>query len=62
VFSKEHLNTLTSMNNVAGVRSNQYKSTEAGRLYRETFAMKEKVSRKENPETLMSISKVVPTY
>ena len=47
---------LTSMNEIALALSEQRKYAEAERMHRETLAPREKVSGKEHPETLRSIS------
>jgi tetratricopeptide (TPR) repeat protein len=55
VLSKEHLDTLTSMNNLASVLDSQGKYEEAEAMHRQTLALKEKVLSKEHPSTLTSI-------
>jgi tetratricopeptide (TPR) repeat protein len=55
VLGKEHPDTLTSMNNLAGVLDSQGKYEEAEAMYRQTLASREKVLGKEHPSTLMSV-------
>ena len=55
VLGKEHPNTLTSMNNLAGVLSHQGKYEEAEEMHRRTLALSETVLGKEHPDTLASM-------
>ena len=56
VLGKEHPDTLTSMNNLAGLLESQGKYNAAELLYRETLQLREKVLGKEHPDTLQSIN------
>jgi hypothetical protein len=57
VLSKEHPDTLTSMNNLALVLGNQGKYEEAEEMHRQTLGMVKTVLGKEHPSTLMGRSK-----
>jgi tetratricopeptide (TPR) repeat protein len=56
VLGREHPDTLSSMNNLAGVLNSQGKYEEAEAINRETLAQSEKVLGREHPDTLTSIS------
>ena len=56
VLGREHLDTLTSMNNLALVLNSQGKYEEAEAMHRETVATREKVLGREHPDTLTSMS------
>jgi hypothetical protein len=58
VLGKEHPETLTSMNGLAGALSNQGKYAEAEKMHLETLALSEKVSGKEHPSTLISMKEL----
>jgi tetratricopeptide (TPR) repeat protein len=55
VLSKEHPDTLGSMNNLARVLDRQGKYEEAEAIHRQTLALREKVLSKEHPDTLTSV-------
>jgi hypothetical protein len=55
VLRKEHPETLTSMNNLAGVLFQRNKYEEAEGLHRQTLAAREKVLGTRHPSTLTSI-------
>ncbi|KAF2197775.1 hypothetical protein GQ43DRAFT_451462 [Delitschia confertaspora ATCC 74209] len=54
-LGKEHLFTLTTINNLAQTLSGQGKYAEAEKMHRETLALREKVLGKEHPDTLNSL-------
>jgi tetratricopeptide (TPR) repeat protein len=56
VAGGEHPDTLTSMNNLALVLSNQGKYEQAEEMYRQVLRLKETVLGKENPSTLTSMN------
>jgi hypothetical protein len=56
VLGLEHPETLTSMNNLAGVLDRQGKYKEAEAMHRQTLAISEKMLRPEHPFRLTSIS------
>ena len=56
VLGKEHPQTLTSMNNLAGLFNSQGRYDAAEPLYRETLQLTEKVLGKEHPDTLRSMN------
>ena len=55
VLGREHLDTLTSMSNLASVLSSQGKYEEAEAINQQTLARKEKVLGPEHPDTLTSV-------
>jgi tetratricopeptide (TPR) repeat protein len=56
VLGKEHLDTLTSMSNLALVLDRQGKYEEAEKMNRRTLELYERVLGKEHPDTLMGMS------
>jgi Tetratricopeptide repeat len=56
VLGKEHPSTLTSMNNLTLVLSNQGKYEEAEEMLRQSLGLSETVLGKEHPLTLMSMN------
>ncbi|EXL45101.1 hypothetical protein FOCG_13864 [Fusarium oxysporum f. sp. radicis-lycopersici 26381] len=56
VLGKEHLSTLSSMNNLASVLDDMGEYKEAEKMYRETLELSEKVLGKEHPSTLSSMN------
>jgi hypothetical protein len=56
VLGLKHLDTLTSMNNLAGVLNRQGKYKEAEAMHRQTLAKSEKMLRPKDPFRLTSIS------
>ena len=56
MLGKEHPDTLTSMNNLANVLSDQGKYEEAEEMHRQVLAVKETVLGKEHPDTLTSMN------
>jgi hypothetical protein len=55
VLGAEHPDTLTSMNNLAGVLNSQGKYEEAESMNRQTLARREKVLGAEHPDTITSV-------
>ena len=53
--AEEHSSTLTSMNNLAEVLSNQGKCEEVEGIHRQTLALREAVLGTEHPDTLTSM-------
>jgi tetratricopeptide (TPR) repeat protein len=58
VLGKEHLDTLSSMNNVAVALSDQGQYAKAEQMHRETLILIKKVVGKEHPDTLSSMNNV----
>ncbi|RDW58657.1 hypothetical protein BP6252_13133 [Coleophoma cylindrospora] len=56
VLGKEHIETLASMANLAGVLSSQGKYSDAEKIYREALQLKKTVLGKDHPETLTSMN------
>ncbi len=56
MLGKEHPNTLTSINNLAGVLSSQGKYKEAEEMHKQVLALREMVLGKEHPSTLGSMN------
>ena len=56
MLGKEHPSTLTSMNNLAGVLSDQGKYKQAEEMHRQALGLYETVLGKEHPHTLASMS------
>jgi len=56
LFKEKHPETLTSMNEIGVVLSNQGKYEAAEKMHRETLQLSEKVLGKEHPETLTSMN------
>ncbi|KAK5674032.1 hypothetical protein LTS10_013212 [Elasticomyces elasticus] len=56
VLGEEHPDTLTSMNNLAGVLGSQGKYEAAESMHRQALAIREKVLGAEHPDTLMSMN------
>ena len=56
VLGKEHPDTLTSMNNLAGALRGQGKYEEAEQMHRQALELTEKVLGKEHPDTLTSMN------
>jgi hypothetical protein len=56
VLDKEHLDTLTSMNNLAGVLRDKGKYERAGEIHRQALGLMETVLGKEHLSTLTSIN------
>jgi prophage maintenance system killer protein len=56
VLGKEHPYTLTSMNNLANLLSNQGKYEQAEEMHRQALRLKEAVLGKEHPSTLTSMN------
>jgi tetratricopeptide (TPR) repeat protein len=56
VLGKEHPDTLTSMNNLASVLSNQGKYEQAEEMHRQALRLRETVLGKEHPSTLTSMN------
>ncbi|KAI0123269.1 Tetratricopeptide repeat-domain-containing protein [Xylariales sp. AK1849] len=54
--SPEHPDTLTSMNNLAGVLSRQGKYEEAEQMHRQTLELRKELLGPEHPDTLASIN------
>src|SRR5271170_6507513 len=61
VSGKGHPSTLTSMNDLAGVLSDQGKHDQAEEVYRRTLELSETVLGKEHPLTLASMNNLVFT-
>ena len=55
MLGKEHPNTLTSINNLAGVLSSQGKYEEAEEMHRQALTLKKRVLEKKHPDTLTSV-------
>jgi len=55
VLGMEHPNTLTSMNNLAAVLSDQGKYDEAEQMLRNVLGIRQKVLGMEHPDTLSSV-------
>lgn len=62
VLGKEHPDTLTSMNNLAGLYESQGKCEAAKALYEETLQLRKKILGLEHPQTLGSINKLARLY
>jgi tetratricopeptide (TPR) repeat protein len=56
VFSKEHSQTLTSMNYLAVLMQSQGRYEAAGPLYKETLQLRKKILGQEHPDTLTSMN------
>jgi hypothetical protein len=59
VLGKEHPDTLTTMNNLANVLSDQGKYEQAEEMHRQTLGLRETVLGKEHPFTLISMNNLV---
>jgi hypothetical protein len=57
VPSKEHPDTLTSMNNLAGTLRYQGNYEQAEEMHQQTLGLSERALGKEHPSTLMSMNK-----
>jgi hypothetical protein len=55
VLGKEHPSTLTNMNNLAAVLSDQDKYEQEEEMHQQALGLRETVLGKEHPDTLMSI-------
>ncbi|MCP4347069.1 MAG: CHAT domain-containing protein, partial [Desulfobacterales bacterium] len=62
VLGKEHPDTLTSMNNLAGLYKSQGRYGEAEPLYKAALQLRENVLGKEHPDTLTSMNNLAGLY
>ena len=58
VLGPEHLDTLTSMSNLAGALSRQGKYVKAKQMHQQTLELRKKVLGLEHPHTLTSINEL----
>jgi hypothetical protein len=62
VLGEEHLYTLTNMNNLASVLSDQGKYEQAEEMHRQALRLRETVLGNEHPSTLTSMANLTSTY